>query len=74
MFPSPPTRQVRLTRWGHAMPISRPGLIFNGIVETAARPIDNKVFFVNQDNWALPALENSVLDAKSVTDTIRRML
>lgn len=67
-------RQVRFTRWGHAMPISRPGLIANGIVETAARPIDNKVFFVNQDNWALPAVENSVLDAKSVTDKIRHLL
>jgi hypothetical protein len=29
---------------------------------------------VNQDDWALPAVENSVLDAKSVTDQIRRML
>ena len=67
-------RQVRLTRWGHAMPISRPGLIADGVVETAARPIENKVFFVNQDNWALPAVENSVLDAKRVTDQIRRML
>lgn len=72
--PETAIRQVRLTRWGHAMPISRPGLIANGIVETAARPIDNKVFFVNQDDWALPAVENSVLDAKSVTDQIRRML
>jgi hypothetical protein len=67
-------RQVRMTRWGHAMPIAKPGLIANGILQTAARPIDNKVFFVNQDNWALPAVENSVLDAKSVTDQIRRLL
>jgi hypothetical protein len=72
--PESSIRQVRLTRWGHAMPISRPGLIADGIVQTAARPIDNKVFFVNQDNWALPAVENSVLDAKSVTDQIKRML
>lgn len=72
--PESAIRQVRLTRWGHAMPIARPYLIANGIAETAARPIDNKVFFVNQDNWALPAVENSVLDAKSVTDTIRRQL
>ena len=72
--PESAIRQVRLTRWGHAMPIARPSLIANGVLETAARPIDNKVFFVNQDNWALPAVENSVLDAKSVTDQIRRML
>lgn len=72
--PDSAIRQVRLTRWGHAMPIARPGLIADRVVETAARPIDNKVFFVNQDNWALPAVENSILDAKSVTDEIRRML
>ena len=72
--PESAIRQVRLTRWGHAMPIARPGLIADRIAETAARPIDNKVFFVNQDNWSLPAVENSVLDAKSVTDEIRRML
>ncbi len=67
-------RQVRLTRWGHAMPIPRPGLIANGTVELAARPIGNNLYFVNQDNWALPAVENSLLDAKAVTDTIRGML
>jgi len=72
--PESAVRQVRLTRWGHAMPIPRPGLIANGIVETAARPIGNNVFFANQDNWALPAVENSLLDAKSVTDTVRGML
>jgi hypothetical protein len=72
--PESAVHQVRLTRWGHAMPIPRPGLIANGTVETAARPIDSSVFFVNQDNWALPAVENSVLDAKAVTDTIRGML
>ncbi len=72
--PESAVRQVRLTRWGHAMPIPRPRFIVDGIVETAARPIGNNVYFVNQDNWALPAVENSILDAKSVTDTIRGML
>jgi hypothetical protein len=72
--PESAVRQVRLTRWGHAMPIPRPGLIANGTVERAARPIGNNLFFANQDNWALPAVENSLLDAKAVTDTIRGML
>ena len=72
--PESAVRQVRLTRWGHAMPIPRPGLIANGTVETAHRPIGNNLYFVNQDNWALPAVENSLLDAKAVTDTIRGML
>ncbi|MEP6810630.1 MAG: FAD-dependent oxidoreductase [Chthoniobacterales bacterium] len=72
--PESAVKQVRLTRWGHAMPIARPGLIANGIAETAHRPTGNNLFFVNQDNWALPAVENSLLDAKSVTDTIRGLL
>jgi NAD(P)-binding Rossmann-like domain len=72
--PESAVRQVRLARWGHAMPIPRPGLIANGTVEMAARPIGNNLYFANQDNWALPAVENSLLDAKAVTDTIRRML
>ena len=72
--PESAVRQVRLTRWGHAMPIPRPGLISYGTVEMAHRPIGNNLYFVNQDNWALPAVENSLLDAKSVTDTIRKML
>ncbi len=72
--PESAVRQVRLTRWGHAMPIPRPGLIANGTVEMAARPIGKNLYFVNQDNWALPAVENSLLDAKAVTDAIRGML
>ena len=72
--PDSAVRQVRLTRWGHAMPIPHPGFIANGTVETAHRPIGNNLYFVNQDNWALPAVENSLLDAKSVTDTIRGLL
>jgi len=72
--PESAVRQVRLTRWGHAMPVARPGFISNGTVETAHRPIGDNLFFANQDNWALPAVENSLLDAKTVTDKIRGML
>lgn len=72
--PESAVRQVRLTRWGHAMPIARPGLIAYGTAELAHRPLGNNLFFANQDNWALPAVENSLLDAKAVTDTIRGML
>ena len=56
--------QVRMTRWGHALPINRPGLIADGTVEALRRPLEGKIFFVNQDNWALPAVENCLLDAE----------
>lgn len=63
-------RQVRMTRWGHAMPIARPGLIANGVVDDLRRPFADRVYFVNQDNWALPAVENSVLDAAAFAPEI----
>lgn len=55
--------QVRMTRWGHPIPVSAPNMIAHGHVQAARAPIDGKVFFVNQDNWALPAVENTLLDA-----------
>jgi len=57
-------RQVRMTRWGHAMPLHRPGLIVNGTVDELRRPYEGKVYFVQEDNWALPAVENCLLDAE----------
>ena len=59
-------RQVRMSRWGHAVPIADPGLIANGVAAQLQRPIAERIFFVNQDNWALPAVENCLLDAERV--------
>lgn len=66
--------QIRLSRWGHAMPVAAPLLIANGTIEALRRPIADRIWFVNQDNWALPAVENSILDAKIMTDRIREGL
>ena len=38
------------------------------------RPFDEQVYFANQDNWALPAIENSLLDARWVAEEIRGRL
>ena len=67
-------QQVRMTRWGHAMPVSAPNLIADGHCEEMRRPMDNRVWFVQQDNWALPAVENCLLDAKTYTDQIKALL
>jgi hypothetical protein len=56
-------RQVRMTYFGHAMPIARPGFIASGAAAAVRRPLEGRVFFVEQDNWALPAVENCLLDA-----------
>lgn len=72
--PEPAVRQVRLARWGHAMPLARPGLIAAGVPGELLRPFQERVYFVNQDDWALPAIENSLLDARSVSRQIDGLL
>lgn len=66
--------EIRLTRWGHAMPIAAPGAIANGTAELVRRPIAEKLWFVNQDNWLLPAVETCLLEAETYTAEIARRL
>lgn len=73
-IPETDVRQIRMARWGHAVPLARPGLIADGTAEELLRPYDENVYFVNQDNWALPAVENSLLDANFVAQQIRSRL
>ncbi len=63
-------RQVRIARWGHAMPIARPRFIADGTAARLRAPYLDHVWFVNQDNWALPAFETAVLEAKHFADVI----
>lgn len=69
-MPESAVREIRLTRWGHAMPLAEPGFIASGKPQELLRPFEGKVYFVNQDNWALPAVENCVIDAHNVADEI----
>jgi len=64
--PESAVEQVRFTRWGHAMPLSKPRFIADGSAEALVRPFEDAVEFVSQDNWALPAVENCLLDAQAV--------
>ncbi len=66
--------QIRLVRWGHGVPIARRGFILEGDADAMRRPIGGRIHFVNQDNWALPAVENSVLDAQATAAMIERHL
>lgn len=62
--PTKAVKQIRMTYFGHGMPIAYPGFIAGGSAEAVRRPFEGKVFFVQQDNWALPAVENCLLDAE----------
>ncbi len=55
--------QVRLARWGHAMPFAQPGTYSAGLPHELRRPLNDRLWFVNQDNWLLPAVETALTEA-----------
>ena len=70
-LPETSVKEIRFARWAHAMPVARVGFLADGIPEMIIPPYKDAVYFVNQDNWALPAIENSVLDAINAANAIR---
>jgi hypothetical protein len=66
--------QIRLTRWGHSMPIPQPGFYNAGTHNILRAPIEDKVFFANQDNWALPAFETSTIEALTFAPMVDEVL
>jgi len=65
---------LRVARWGHALPVAAPGLIADGTVDVLRRPFGERVFFVEQDNWALPAFETCLTEAIATAPRIARAL
>jgi glycine/D-amino acid oxidase-like deaminating enzyme len=63
-------RAVRMTRWGHSMPVARVRFLVDGVPEELRRPYRGSVYFVNQDNWALPAFETCLLEAQAAVPLI----
>ncbi len=66
--------ELRLARWGHPLPVAESGLIADGVVDTLRRPLGGRIFFVNQDNWALPAFETAVTEALAFAPEVDRVL
>lgn len=61
---------IRMTRWGHSVPLSQKNWIARGLPDLISRPVNGKIFFANQDNWANPAFETCFSEAKTWTDVI----
>lgn len=66
--------QIRMSRWGHAMPVAAPNAIADGLVDALRRPVADRIWFVNQDNWLLPAVETCLLEALHFSAEIRARL
>lgn len=65
---------IRIARWGHPIPTATPGLIADGTVDMLRKPFKDKVFFVEQDNWALPAFETAVAEAQIWAPEVDKVL
>lgn len=62
---------IRLTRWGHALPVSQKGLIASGAAEAASASLGNRIHFANQDNWMNPCFETAHLVAEEAAEKAR---
>jgi hypothetical protein len=57
---------LRLTRYGHALPVAKTGLIANGQLELAHQSIDEMIHFAHSDNWANPCFETAFYSARQI--------
>ncbi len=64
-------RELRLTRWGHPIPYAKPGFFFSNSPAILSKPIEDKIFFVNNDTWAAPAIETCALEALKWAPKVR---
>lgn len=65
---------VRIARWGHPLPVAAAGLIAGGVPERLRAPFEGRVFFVEQDNWALPAFETAMGEALHFAPEVDKVL
>lgn len=63
---------IRMTRWGHSLPVAQKGLIASGVLETISRPIGKRIHLVGQDNWANPCIETAEATAFEAAERIQR--
>lgn len=54
---------IRMARWGHAMPWAPPGSYADELCYQLRAPVQDRVWFANQDNWLLPAVETCLTEA-----------
>ena len=65
---------IRLSRFGHALPLAEKGFIARGAPELISKPLGSRVFFANQDNWASPCFESCFASAQKAAADIAAAL
>ena len=59
-FKTSDVADLRIARFGHALPIAKQGIIARGLPDRLRAPFKSRVFFIEQDNWLTPAMETGV--------------
>jgi protoporphyrinogen oxidase len=67
-------QELRISRWGHPIPVAQAGLIADGVVNTLRSTFKERVFFIEQDNWALPGIETCIEENYLLTPGIKALL
>ena len=65
---------VRVTRWGHPLPVPTVGVYARGQADLLRMPFKDRIYFVEQDNWALPCFETAFGEATYWTGKVREKL
>ncbi len=65
---------IRMTRWGHAVPLAEVGALASGNADRASETFENRIVFANQDNWLNPAFESSFAAGQEAAEKIRNLL
>jgi len=65
---------LRLSLWGHALPLAAQGIYRGDTIERLRKPFKDRVFFVEQDNWAYPSLQTGATDSVLLNQQIVRAL
>ncbi len=65
---------LRLTLWGHALPVATPGFYSDGTIEQLRKPFKGRVVFVEQDNWLYPSTQTGATDTILLQEEIRKAL
>lgn len=65
---------LRLTLWGHALPLSAKGMYRDGTVEQLRKPFRDRVFFIEQDNWVYPSLQTGATEVALLRNQIEKVL
>lgn len=65
---------LRITRWGHPLPVPDVGTYASGKVDWLRKPFKERVYFAEQDNWMLPSFESGFSEAQHWTAEVRKKL